>query len=124
MEVLLHHGTQLGGWRSRQTHETILSAYQLSPQSYTLTQLPYDLHKLKAHGLLQRDGQRYAYRLSQKGVRVALLFVFFHQRICGPLADSLFRRKPTQSHTPTTKLQAAYHKAAASLQHIVDLLAA
>ena len=124
MEVLLHRGTQLGGWRSRHIHETLLSAYQLPPHSYTLTQLRYDLRKLKAHGLLQRDGQRYAYRLTQKGVRIALLFVLFHQPVCGPLANSLFHRKPTQSHTPTTKLQAAYQKADASLQQIVDLLAA
>ena len=124
MEVLLHRGTQLAGWRSRQIHETILSAYQLPPQSYTLTQLRYDLRKLKAHGLLERDAQRYAYRLTQKGVRIALLFVLFHQRVCGPLANSLFHRKPTPSHTPTTKLQAAYQKADDSLQHIVDLLAA
>ena len=126
MEVLLHRGTQLGGWRSRQIHETICSAYQLTPESYTLTQLRYDLRKLKAHGLLQRDGQRYAYRLTEKGVRVALLFVLFHQRICGPLANSLFYRKPTQSHssTSTTKLHVAYQKADASIQQIVDLLAA
>ena len=52
------------------------------------------------------------------------LFVLFHQRIGGPLANSLFHRKPTPSHTPTTKLQAAHQKADASLQQIVDLLAA
>jgi len=124
MEVLLHRGTQLGGWRSRQIHESILSAYHLTSESYTLTQLRYDLRKLKAHTLLQRDGHRYAYRLTEKGVRVALLFVLFHQRICGPLANSLFHRKPTQSHAPTTKLQVAYQKADASIQQVVDLLAA
>jgi hypothetical protein len=82
------------------------------------------LRELKTHGLLPRDAQRYAYRLTEKGGRVALLFVLFHQRICAPLANSVFHRKPTQSHTPTTKLQAAYHKADASLQHIVDRFAA
>jgi hypothetical protein len=40
----------------------------------------YDLRKLKGHGLLQRDGSRYAYRLTPKGVQVALLFLFFHKR--------------------------------------------
>ena len=64
LEVLLHRGTQLGGWRSRQIHEAILSSFQLSVANYTLTQLRYDLRKLKAHGLLERDGQRYAYRRS------------------------------------------------------------
>jgi hypothetical protein len=87
MEVLLHRGTQLGGWRSRQIHQAILSTFQLSPENYTLTQLRYDLRKLKAHGLIQRDGQRYAYRLTDKGIRVALMFILFHQRICGPLLD-------------------------------------
>jgi hypothetical protein len=27
-----------------------------------------------------------AYRLTPKGVQVALLFLFFHKRLCGPLA--------------------------------------
>ena len=124
MEVLLHRGKQLGGLPSRQIHAAILSAYQLTPESYTLTQLPYDLRKLKAHGLIQRDGHRYAYRLTDKGIRVALMFVLFHPRICGPLANSLFYRQPTQLHTPASKLQAAYHKADASIQEAIDLLAA
>jgi hypothetical protein len=124
MEVLLHRGTQLGGWRSRQIHEAILSSFQLSVANYPLTQLRYDLRKLKAHGLLQRDGQCYAYRLTDKGIRVALMFVLFHQRICGPLANSLFYRQPTQLHTPASKLQAAYHKADVSIQEAIDLLAA
>jgi hypothetical protein len=36
------------------------------------------LRKLKGHGLIERDGSRYAYRLTTKGVQVALLFLFFH----------------------------------------------
>ena len=45
---------------------------------------------MKAHGLLERGGCRYAYRLTPKGTRIALLFVLFHKRVCGPLAISLF----------------------------------
>ena len=52
MEVLLHRGTQLSGWRSRQIHQALLSTFQLTPETYTLTQLRYDLRKLKAHALL------------------------------------------------------------------------
>ena len=33
------------------------------------------LRKLKGHGLLERDGRRYAYRLTGKGIDVALLFL-------------------------------------------------
>src|SRR6266571_304824 len=63
MEVLLHGGTQLGGWRTAQIHETIRTTFALSANAYTLTQLRYDLRKMKGHGLLERDGKRYCYRL-------------------------------------------------------------
>jgi len=56
---------------------------------------------MKVHGLLVRDGRGYAYRLTDKGSRVALLFVLFHQRVCGPLANSLFQRRPTQTALST-----------------------
>src|SRR5215469_722326 len=71
--------------------QTILASFTLSVERYTLTQLRYDLRKPKTHGLLERDGRRYAYRLTHKGTRAALLFLLFHQ-VCGPspLAHSLF----------------------------------
>ena len=46
----------------------------------------YDLRKLRGDGLIERNGSRYAYGLTQKDIQVALLFVFFHKRLCGPLA--------------------------------------
>jgi hypothetical protein len=124
MEVLLHTGTNILGWRTAEIHQAILSSFTLAPDSYSLTQLRYDLRKMKAHRLLQRDGRRYAYRLTDQGTRAALLFVLFHQRVCGPLANSLFHHRPTQSRPPISKLEAAYRKADRSLNQIIDLLAA
>jgi len=124
MEVLLHTGTKVLGWRTADIHQAILSSFSLAPANYTLTQLRYDLRKLKAHGLLERDGRRYAYRLTDKGTRAALLFVLFHQRVCGPLANSLFHRRPTQPATPLSKIEAAYHKADRSIDQVIQLLAA
>ena len=89
-----------------------------------LNQLRYDLRKLKGHGLLERDGSRYAYRLTSKGVQVALLFLFFHKRLCGPLANSCFHRRPDPQNRPDSRLEAAYHRADKAIQNIVDLLAA
>jgi hypothetical protein len=79
---------------------------------------------MKAHALLERDGHRYAYRLTNKGTRTALLFVLFHQRVCGPLANNLFQRRPTQTAPPLSKIEAAYRKADRSLDQIIQLLAA
>ena len=44
-------GTTVGGWTTKQN------------------QLRYALRKLKVHGLLERDGRRYAYRLGAKDLR-------------------------------------------------------
>jgi len=62
---------------------------------------------MRAHGLLRREGQHYTYRLTDKGVKVAVLWALFHQRLCGPLAHSLLRCQPDRTHLPTTKLEAA-----------------
>ena len=67
------------GWSAKQIHQTVISTFHLSDKRYGINQLRYDLRKLKGHGLLQRDADPgYAYRLSSKGVQVALLFFFFH----------------------------------------------
>lgn len=124
LEVLLHGGNTVGGWTAKQIHQTVLTSFQLSPKSYGLNQLRYDLRKLKGHGLLQRDGRRYSYLLTDKGVQVAILFLFFHKRLCGPLANSLFHHKPDSTNRPNSKLEAAYHKADKAIENIVELLAA
>jgi hypothetical protein len=116
LEVLLHGGPQLNGWRTTHVWEAVRSAFSLSALAYALNQLRYDLRKLKGHGLLERMGEHYAYRLTEKGIRVAALFTLFHKRICGPLANSCSTtsrhpapgplpksRSPTKEPTPLFK---------------------
>src|ERR1700730_9772244 len=122
LEVFLHAGNNLGGWSAKHIHQVILQSFQISEKSYGLNQLRYDLRKLKGHGLLERDGSRYAYRLTSKGFQVALLFLFFHKRLCGPLANSRFHHQPDADHRPKSKLEAAYYKADRAIQDIVNLL--
>jgi hypothetical protein len=73
----------------------MLTTFSLSEKRYRLNELRYDLRKLKGHDLLERDGSRYAYHLTTNGVEVALLFLFFHKRLCGPLANSRFHHRPS-----------------------------
>jgi hypothetical protein len=124
MEVLLHAGATVGGWSAKHLHHALLTAYGLTPSRYGLNQLRYDLRKMKAHGLLERDGKRYAYRLTAKGTKVALLFVLFHKQLCGPLANSLFHHQPDSGAQPKSKLESAYHKADTSIRNIIQLLEA
>jgi len=124
MEVLLHGGPQLVGWRTAQIHTAILEAFGLTTDTYSLTQLRYDVRKMKAHGLLQREGRSYAYRLTETGTKVAAMFVLFHQRVCGPLANTLFHHRPTVTSNPPAKIETAYHKADVAIQNLIDLVAA
>jgi len=124
MEVRLRGGPQLNGWQTAPIHAAILSAFGLSSQAYSLTQLRYDLCKMKAHGLLERLDQSYGYRLTPKGIRVAALFVLFHQRVCGPLANSLFHHRPDDKVKAPTNIQTAYYQADHAIQKLIVLLAA
>ena len=124
MAALLHGGTTVGGWRAHAIHHSILTAFRIGEDRYGLNRLRYDLRKMKAHGLLERDGSRYADRLSDKGTKVALLFVPFHKQLCGPLANSLFHRRPATAPRPKSKLETAFHKADDSRATILRLLEA
>lgn len=125
LEVMLHAGTRIRGWTAQQIHKAIITSFHLSDQDYSINQLRYDLRKLKGHGLIQRAGSRYAYQLTeQKGVQVALLFLFFHKRLCGPLANSRFHHQPDGRYAPESKLEAAYHRADKAIEKIVELLVA
>jgi hypothetical protein len=124
MEVLLDGGTFVAGRRATELHQAVVARFQLSIEQYGLNQLRYDLRKLRAHGLLERDGRRSAYRLTDKGLRVTLLFLLFHQRLCGPLAHSLFHHRPDPAAPSTSPLETAYCQADAAIEDIIHLLKA
>jgi hypothetical protein len=121
----LHGSTKVGGWTAREIHQAVLTSFDLSDHAYGINQLRYDLRKLKGHGLIERDASRYAYHLTrQKGTEIALLFLFFHKRLCGPLANSRFHHRPDPGHRPDSRLEAAYHRADKAIDNIVQLLEA
>jgi len=122
METMMHAGICVDGWTSRLIHETIVKTYGLP--GYTINQLRYDVRKMKAHELIERNGKHYCYRLTKKGAKVATMFVLFHKRLCGPLANSLFHHWPGRHGIINSKLEKAYQKADDYIDKIVDLLAA
>lgn len=122
METIMHTGICLNGWTSEQVHKSLVNAFELS--DYTINQLRYDLRKMKAHGLVKRNGRQYSYMLTDKGVKVATMFVLFHKRLCGPLANSLFHHRPNKNFIANSKLEKAYHKADDYIKKITEILAA
>ena len=101
MEVLLHGGTTVGGWTAKQIHDAILTTFELSAARYGLNQLRYDLRKMKAHGLVERDGKRYAYRLTEQGNQgrphlCALPPAVMRSACQQPLSPPTQQRRPAQ----------------------------
>jgi len=59
------------------------------------------------------------------GTQAALMFILFHKRVCGPLANSLFHHRPDEALKPSaSRVETAYYKADHAIQHVLDLLAA
>ena len=52
------------------------------------------------------------------------MFVLFHKRVCGPLANPLFHHQPDEVLKPDSKIEAACYKADHAIQNVIDLLAA
>ena len=122
METIMHAGICLNGWSSAQIHKTIIDAFELP--NYTINQLRYDLRKMKAHGLVKRNGRQYSYVLTEKGANIATMFILFHKRLFGPLANSLFHHRPNKLYVLNSKLEKAYHQADDYIEKITELLAA
>jgi hypothetical protein len=123
LEVSLHAGATIGGWSAKDIHRAILETFSLPEQRYNLNSLRYDLRKLKSHGLVEREPKPYRYRLTPKGQRTAILFLLFHQQLCGPLAGSQFEHQPDADHQPQVgRLERAYYKADAAIGNILRLL--
>lgn len=127
MELLLQAGVGAAGFRTAQLYRELLERLELSAGDYSLTQLRYDLRKLKVHGLLERQGKSYRYQLTERGRKALALLVLLRQRVCGPLAGSLFVHRPnptTASGSSPSKLETAYAKADRAIGEIIQLLAA
>src|SRR5438309_1162536 len=80
--------------------------FSLPKKPTVLTNFATTCENSKDMACFERDGSRYAYRLTSKGIQVALLFLFFHKRLCGPLANSRFHYQPEPIHRPESKLEA------------------
>src|SRR5206468_6852418 len=50
-------------------------------------QLRYDLGKLRAHGLVERIGTSRRYRLTARGLKLAVVLVTLRTRLLGPLVS-------------------------------------
>ena len=73
LETLLHPGAFATDWTTPELLARVLARNRLADKDYRLSQLRYDLAKLRAKGLVQRVGRTRPCRLTPQGARLGVL---------------------------------------------------
>ena len=122
LEALLHPGTFVADWTTREVHARLLARHRLTEVDYRLGQFRYDLGKLRAHGLVERLGTSRRYHLTARGLKLGILLVKLRTRLLGPLA-SLAAERPARgaSHHPS-EVEAAFRQVDAALDSLCNAL--
>lgn len=98
----------------------------LDNPAYRLSQLRYDLGKLKGKGLLVRIPKTQSYQLTHEGYRIAIVYLKLYQRLYAPLTAGI--RDPIAPdnevlRTRQTKLDRLYVAVDKALTSLADYLA-
>jgi hypothetical protein len=97
--ALLHPGGLVADWTSRDVHARVLARHRLVDTDYRLSQLRYDLTKLRAKGLVERIGKTRRYRFTTLGLKLGTLLVKLRTQLLGPLvAIATTPSRPRSNH--------------------------
>lgn len=122
LDVLLHPGSFVADWTSRDVLARLLARHRLSEADYRLTQLRYDLGKLRAHGFVERIGRSRRYRLTARGLKLGVLLVKLRTRLLGPLATlATAPASPPQTAT-SSEVEAAFRQVDLAIDHLCSTL--
>jgi hypothetical protein len=95
----------------------------LDRPDYRLSQLRYDLGKLRGKGLVQRLPQSQQYRLGAQGYRVAVIYCKLYQRLYAPLVAGVLCPFAADAYVPSRrqdKLDRLYRAVDQALQRLSD----
>jgi hypothetical protein len=118
LETLLNPGGFVGQWTTRDLHTRILARHHLGPAEYRLSQLRYDLSKLRAKGLVERLGSSRRYRLTPLGLKLGVLLVKLRIRLLGPLVMIATLRNANRASAPHNSVDAAFREVDVALDHL------
>jgi hypothetical protein len=113
LSALLTFHTQLAGFNNRDLRRLTSQLRGLDPATGTAGQTTYDLRRLRSHGLIERLPHSHRYRVTDTGLRTAMLLTRIHDRF---LPTALAYQAAPQG---SNRLRAA----ATTYQHAIDTLA-
>jgi hypothetical protein len=118
LEALLHPGTFVADWTSREVLTRLVARHRLDPDAYRLSQLRYDLGKLRAHGLVERLGRSRRYRLTARGLKLGVLLVKLRTRLLGPLTTLATAPLPPASAVTPSEVDQAFRRVDVALDQL------
>ncbi len=122
LDALLHPAGLVANWTSRDAHTRILERHQLTETDYRLSQLRYDLTKLRAKGLVERIGKTRRYQLTALGLKLGVLLVKARTRLLGPLCTLAYQSQPrAPAHSPS-RVEAALRQLDTDLNTLCQTL--
>ena len=122
LDVLLHPGGFVAAWTSRDVLTRLLARHRLADADYRLSQLRYDLGKLRAHGLVERLGRSRRSRLTAPGLKLGVLLVKLRTRLLGPLTTLATAPTPPSPTANPSEVEAAFRQVDAALDHLCQTL--
>ena len=122
LETLLHPAAFATEWTTRELHTRILARHRLTADEYRLSQLRYDLAKLRAKGLVQRLGRTRRYRVTPSGAKIGVLLVKLRLRLLGPLATLATHPSGQQPVHHHDSVDTAFQELNVALDHLCAAL--
>jgi hypothetical protein len=87
MQTLCRFALSPTGFRHRDIRPAITQLLGRAPDQYAAGHTTYDLRRLRLHGLIQRVPQSHRYRITERGARLAVLYVRIYARGFRPAAS-------------------------------------
>jgi len=122
LDALLHPGGLIADWTTRDVHTRILERHRLAETDYRLSQLRYDLSKLRAKGLVERIGKTRRYRLTPSGLKLGVLLVKARTRLLGPLLALAGATRDRPSPRNPSRVEAALRQLDTDLDNLCQTL--
>jgi hypothetical protein len=122
LDVLLHPGSFVADWTSRDVLARLLDRHRLTDTDYRLSQLRYDRGKLRAHGFVERIGRSRRYRLTAPGLKLGVLLVTLRTRLLGPLTTLATAPSPQPATTNDSAVEAAFRQVDLALDQLRSTL--
>lgn len=122
LDTLLHPGGLIADWTSRDAHARIISRHRLAETDYRLSQLRYDLTKLRAKGLVERIGKTRRYRVTPLGLKLGIVLVKARTQLLGPLCSLASASQPRHSTTNPSQVEITMHQLDANFNALCESL--